>query len=85
MKAKFARGPSTGKRKNVGSKHGPFVPKDIIAALRADMGADARFAAFSHSHKREYIKWITEAKRPETREKRIAEMLNRLKAGKQKS
>jgi Bacteriocin-protection, YdeI or OmpD-Associated len=85
MNLNSTRAPSKPKKKNLGSKHGLAVPGDLSVALKADKKAAATFATFSHSHKREYIKWVTEAKRPETREKRIAEMLNRLKPGTQKS
>src|ERR1700676_683768 len=48
------------------------TPAEFTAALRKDKKASAAFAAFSPSCKREYIEWIADAKRPETREKRIA-------------
>jgi hypothetical protein len=48
------------------------VPADLAEALeRAD--ASAAFAALAPSHRKEYVRWITEAKRPETRAKRITE------------
>jgi hypothetical protein len=43
------------------------------------------FADFSPSHRREYIEWITEAKRPETRDKRIATTLEWLSEGKSRN
>jgi uncharacterized protein YdeI (YjbR/CyaY-like superfamily) len=82
MKLKSTRPPSKRKKKNVGSKNGLTVPEDLSVALKADKKAAATFAAFSPSHKREYIKWIAEAKLPVTRKKRIAETLKRLAAGK---
>ena len=48
------------------------VPADLAAALKKNRKAAEGFSTFPPSHKREYIEWITEAKRPETREKRIA-------------
>jgi uncharacterized protein YdeI (YjbR/CyaY-like superfamily) len=36
----------------------------------------------SYSHRREYVDWIAEAKRPETRRRRIERTLERLRAGK---
>ncbi|MCZ7582158.1 MAG: YdeI/OmpD-associated family protein [Deltaproteobacteria bacterium] len=47
-------------------------PKDLLNALGKNKKAGAAFDAFSPSCKREYIEWIVEAKRPETRERRIA-------------
>jgi hypothetical protein len=47
--------------------------------------ASAAFAAFSPSCKREYVKWIAEAKRAETREKRIATAIDWISEGKQRN
>jgi uncharacterized protein YdeI (YjbR/CyaY-like superfamily) len=49
------------------------MPDDLQAALEAKAGAAAHFAAFSPSAQREYLEWVTEARRPETRAKRVAE------------
>ena len=49
------------------------VPPDLAAALRRIARARAVFAAFPPSHRREYIAWITEAKRDETRARRVAQ------------
>jgi uncharacterized protein YdeI (YjbR/CyaY-like superfamily) len=57
------------------------VPDDVAAALRKNKKALAVFEAFSYSHKKEYVGWITEAKREETRQKRIETMLTRLAEG----
>ena len=48
------------------------VPKDLDAALRKNARARATFEGLSPSHRREYIEWIVEAKREETRRKRLA-------------
>jgi uncharacterized protein YdeI (YjbR/CyaY-like superfamily) len=48
------------------------TPADLAAALRQNAKARATWTAFSPSHRREYTEWITEAKRPETRQKRVA-------------
>ena len=58
------------------------VPADLAAALRRNRKARASFEAFSPSHRREYIEWITEAKREETREKRLATTIEWLEEGK---
>jgi uncharacterized protein YdeI (YjbR/CyaY-like superfamily) len=57
------------------------VPADLAAALKRNKKAAAAFTAFSPSHRREYIEWITEAKRDETRQKRLATTLEWLAAG----
>jgi uncharacterized protein YdeI (YjbR/CyaY-like superfamily) len=51
------------------------VPQELTAALRLNKRAGANFERFSYSHKKEYAQWIAEAKRPETREKRLATAL----------
>jgi uncharacterized protein YdeI (YjbR/CyaY-like superfamily) len=49
------------------------VPDDLRDALAARAGAAAAFAAFTAGRRREYVEWIVEAKRPETRAKRLAQ------------
>jgi uncharacterized protein YdeI (YjbR/CyaY-like superfamily) len=61
------------------------VPDDLAAALRKNRAAAATFERFSPSHRKEYIEWITEAKRDETREKRLATALEWLAKGKPRS
>ena len=58
------------------------IPQDLAAALSKNKAAIKAFSAFSPSHRREYIEWITEAKRDETRQKRIATTLEWLVEGK---
>jgi uncharacterized protein YdeI (YjbR/CyaY-like superfamily) len=48
------------------------VPVDLAAALKKTEKARRAFAAFSPSHKREYIDWLTEAKSADTRARRLA-------------
>ena len=47
----------------------PRVPADLSAALRRSAKAKAAFDGLSPSHRREYVEWIVEAKRPETRQR----------------
>lgn len=58
------------------------VPDDLALALTKNKQAAQAFEGFSNSHRREYIEWITEAKRDETRQKRIATALEWLAEGK---
>jgi uncharacterized protein YdeI (YjbR/CyaY-like superfamily) len=58
------------------------VPADLAAALKQNKKALATFEAFSPSHKREYIDWITGAKKAETRERRLATAVEWMAEGK---
>jgi uncharacterized protein YdeI (YjbR/CyaY-like superfamily) len=49
------------------------VPNDLAAALDANPPARERWDAFSRSPRRAVLEWIIQAKRPETRAKRVAE------------
>ena len=48
------------------------APADLLAALKNNSAARVGYDALSPSHKREYIEWITEARRGETRKQRVA-------------
>lgn len=61
------------------------VPPTFAAALQRNAKAKAAFDAFSPSHRREYCEWIAEAKRDETRERRIAQALQWLREGKSRN
>lgn len=54
------------------------VPDDLAAALR-EAGLDEGFAALAYTHRKEYVQWIEEAKRPATRARRIAQTVERLR------
>lgn len=58
------------------------VPADLQAALAKHRKARTTFEAFSPGQRREYVEWITEARRPETRAKRLALTLEWLGEGK---
>jgi uncharacterized protein YdeI (YjbR/CyaY-like superfamily) len=66
-------------------KPAPKVPEELTAALKKNKAAAKVFAGFSPSCQREYADWITEAKRPETREKRIATAIEWIAEGKQRN
>lgn len=55
---------------------------DIAAALAGAPEAGAFFSGLPSFYRKNYIRWIETAKRPQTREARIAEMMALLKAGK---
>lgn len=47
-------------------------PADLAAALDADPAARSAFDKLSFTHRREYAEWVAEAKRSQTRERRVA-------------
>ena len=55
---------------------------DVLNALEAEPQAKAFFESLATFYRNTYIKWIESAKRPETRNARINEMIGLLKAGK---
>ncbi len=61
------------------------TPPELVAALKKNRKASAVFAAFSPSCKREYVDWIAEAKREETRQKRIVQAVEWIAEGKQRN
>jgi uncharacterized protein YdeI (YjbR/CyaY-like superfamily) len=61
------------------------APTEFTAALKKDKKAAAVFASFSPSCKREYLEWIADAKRDETRKKRIATASEWIAEGKQRN
>jgi uncharacterized protein YdeI (YjbR/CyaY-like superfamily) len=61
------------------------APPEFTRALKANKKASVAFAAFSPSCKREYVEWIAEAKRAETREKRITTAIDWISEGKQRN
>jgi uncharacterized protein YdeI (YjbR/CyaY-like superfamily) len=64
----------------------PLAVPDVLAtALRGNAAARTAFEAMSNSHRREYIEWIVEAKRDETRAKRLAQTLEWLAEGKSRN
>ncbi|MNJ83971.1 hypothetical protein D3C87_14040 [compost metagenome] len=60
------------------------IPAELQALLDKNPQAKSVFEAFPPSHKKEYIVWIAEAKREETRQRRLEQMLENLKEGKSK-
>ncbi len=48
------------------------APRDLAAAIRKSAPAHARWKTWSYTHRKEMVDWLTSAKRPETRERRVA-------------
>src|SRR5438128_5985706 len=57
------------------------VPADLKAALQRKVKARKTLENFSYSHKKEYVDWITDAKRDETRRRRLETAIQWLAQG----
>lgn len=53
------------------------IPGDLEAALAQNPKAGENFSGFAPSHKKQYLWWLKSAKRAETRERRIREIVKR--------
>ncbi len=58
------------------------TPAELTAALAKNTKARTTFENFPPSHRREYITWIAEAKRPETRDRRVEQAVEWMAEGK---
>ena len=58
------------------------APADFMAAVKKNRKALAAYTAFSPSHKREYVEWLTEARTEATRTRRLAQAVEWIAAGK---
>jgi pimeloyl-ACP methyl ester carboxylesterase len=58
------------------------VPADLAQALAHDDAARASFEGMPLSHRKEWVRWVTEAKKAETRARRIAKTVQSLHEGK---
>lgn len=55
------------------------VPAELKRAFKEHPEAKAIFEKLSYTHKREYVTWINEAKKDETRARRVIQTVERLK------
>jgi len=60
------------------------VPADLAAALKKNKRAQATFNAFPPSARRDYVEWIVEARREETRRRRLDQAVEWLAEGKRR-
>lgn len=65
-----------------GPRKALVVPEELESVLRKDPTAWANWEAFSYSHKKEYAEWVADAKKEETRKRRIAQALEMIREGK---
>lgn len=61
------------------------VPEALASALDADADARAAFDALAYTHRKEFARWVAEAKRDETRERRVSRTLEMLHEGRTRS
>ncbi|KRG79719.1 hypothetical protein ABB30_00070 [Stenotrophomonas ginsengisoli] len=85
LQAAMARIDAGGKRSAGKPRAALHMPDDLHQALAADARAQAGFQALAASYQREYIQWITEAKREATRRQRITQALQWLAEGKKRN
>jgi uncharacterized protein YdeI (YjbR/CyaY-like superfamily) len=60
------------------------TPPELNAALDSNPAARSTFDGFSPSARRDYVEWVVESKRPETRDKRIAQAVEWMAQGKKR-
>jgi Bacteriocin-protection, YdeI or OmpD-Associated/Domain of unknown function (DUF1905) len=60
------------------------MPEDLKALLAKHQSAEAAFTKLAYSHKKEFLDWITSAKKPETRVKRLEKTIEMLAEGKRR-
>jgi uncharacterized protein YdeI (YjbR/CyaY-like superfamily) len=68
--------------KRPAKKKAVAVPNDLQSALRRNAAARAAFTEFTPSQQRDYIEWLTEAKREETRKRRLDTAIEWISEGK---
>jgi hypothetical protein len=76
--AKYKRDVPVAQRKTEGIdyiKRTVKLPKDAVVALKPFKGLEDFFNSMAFTHKKEYVEAIVEAKKPETRQRRIEKMI----------
>jgi hypothetical protein len=58
------------------------VPADLTEALARDDAARAAFDGLSYTHRKEWVRWVEEAKKADSRATRLAKTVEALRAGK---
>ena len=60
------------------------APADLAAQLATNEQAAAYFAKLAYTHQREYVRWLEGAKKPETRARRLGEVVDLLAQGRKR-
>jgi hypothetical protein len=61
------------------------VPAALAAALAADSEVKAAFEGMAFTHRKEYARWVADAKREETRQRRVQQAIEMIRSGKTRS
>lgn len=61
------------------------LPEELVAALAADPQASASFERMAFTHRKEYARWIADAKREETRQRRVQQAVDMIRAGRSRT
>lgn len=61
------------------------LPEALASALAGDPAVKATFDALAFTHRKEYARWVAEAKQAETRQRRAGQALEMIRAGKTRS
>lgn len=100
MKGEFLLGLSKANREAAGAQAGDTVelvleldsgprevevPRALAHALSKDPQAKERFDQLAYTHRKEFARWVAEAKRDETRDRRVAKAIEMLHAGETRS
>ena len=72
-------------RRRSAPKAAADVPADLAAALQRNPAAKAAFDGFPPGARRDYIEWIVEARRDDTRAKRLAQAVEWMAEGKRRN
>jgi uncharacterized protein YdeI (YjbR/CyaY-like superfamily) len=54
------------------------IPQDLLKEFKKEKQARAFFDALSYTHQKEYVQWILEAKKEETRQRRVIKTIGML-------
>ncbi|MBZ5568129.1 MAG: YdeI/OmpD-associated family protein [Acidobacteriia bacterium] len=57
------------------------APPDLKKAMKTNQAAQAAWDRYSYTHRKEFVQWITGAKKPETRARRLEKSVSMLAAG----
>jgi uncharacterized protein YdeI (YjbR/CyaY-like superfamily) len=74
--AAIARARENGAWESLDHVEALMVPPDLASALKATAGASEGFAALAPSARKGYLHWVHQAKRPETRARRVAAVVD---------